>query len=750
MRILAVVASALAALLVGAILTAATVDLGAQTQAAQPVDFVRDVQPIFRQSCYGCHGPSQQMSGFRLDRRADAMRGGTIAVIGPGNSEGSRMYLRLIGNAFGPQMPPTGALPSDQVAVIKKWIDEGAHWPDEAAGDVAAPPVDPAAADLVDLLRRGDFAAVRSRIAGTPALANARGPGGATPFMFAVLYADLATVRELIDRGADVNARNDAGATALMWAVSDLDKTRVLLERGADVHVRSQNGRTALMIAAGEARSAPVVKLLIDKGADVNSGGPALVGQTTALTEAAMSGNEEAFRLLAGAGADLVKAGPLALALALRAGCTSCADALTKAFPPQLLTVTMVISGPPLGPALGTPMFLERGATLDARDESGRSMLMLSAASEAMPVDAVKQLLARKVDVNERTAKGETALGLARRHGNSPMVATLLEAGAKDEPMAPAPSPSPARSTREALGRALPLLQKTDVTFLKKSGCVSCHNNSLTAMTVADVRKQGLAVDASIAREQSLKAGAYLESWRERALQGLGIPGDADTVSYILLGLAAEGYPADLQTDAQAYFLKRQQAADGRWRILAHRPPIESSDIQVTAASMRALQLYAPPAQRSQYDQAVQSAAAWLRTAPARVTEERAFQLLGLHWSKAPSANLQQAGRALIAEQRADGGWAQLPTMTSDAYATGQSLYALAESGVLDVADPVYRRGVEFLLRTQLADGSWFVRTRALPIQPLFNADFPHGADAFISAAATNWAALALARDAGR
>jgi ankyrin repeat protein len=747
MRTPTVVARVISIVFGGAVLVATTVASTTQSPSTQTVDFVRDVQPIFRQSCHGCHGPSQQMSGFRLDRRSDAMRGGTIAVIGPGNSEGSRMYQRLIGDAFGPQMPPTGALPEHQVAVIKKWIDEGAPWPDEASGEAAVAPVDPAAVELVGLLRGGDFRAFRARIARTPALINARGPGGATPLMYAALYADLATVRDLLERKADVNARNDAAATALMWAVADLEKTRALIERGADVNATSQNGRTPLLIAAGEARSAPTVKLLLDKGAVVNAGSGSFGGQITPLAEAALSGNEEAFRLLVAAGADLKAAGPLALALALRAECRSCADTLSKAFPPELVTATMMMSGPPFGPALGTSSFLERGAAIDARDRSGRSMLMLAAASDAMPVDAIKQLLARKVDVNERTANGETALGLARRHGNSPVVAALIDAGAKDDPLAPAPTPVPARSSREALERALPLLQKTDVAFLKKSGCVSCHNNSLTAMTVTAVRKQGFPVDRAMAREQAARTGVYLEGWRERALQGLGIPGDADTVSYILLGLAAEGYPADLQTDAQAYFLKRQQAADGRWRILAHRPPIESSDIQVTAASMRALQLYAPPAQRQQYEQAVKSAAAWLRTATPRVTEERAFHLLGLHWSNAPSAAIQEAGRALTAEQRADGGWAQLPTMTSDAYATGQALYALIESGVLEVVHPVYRRGVQFLLQTQLADGSWFVRTRALPIQPLFNADFPHGADAFISAAATNWAALAMARD---
>src|SRR5215467_14980878 len=74
--------------------------------ATSKVDFRRDVLPLLKQNCIECHGPSQQMHGFRLDRRRDALRGGTQTVIVPGNSGGSRLYLKLIGNQFGPQMPP--------------------------------------------------------------------------------------------------------------------------------------------------------------------------------------------------------------------------------------------------------------------------------------------------------------------------------------------------------------------------------------------------------------------------------------------------------------------------------------------------------------------------------------------------------------------------------------------------------------------------------------------------------------------
>ena len=62
----------------------------------------------------------------------------------------------------------------------------------------------------------------------------------------------------------------------------------------------------------------------------------------------------------------------------------------------------------------------------------------------------------------------------------------------------------------------------------------------------------------------------------------------------------------------------------------------------------------------------------------------------------------------------------------------------------LSVADPAYRRGTQFLLKTQLADGSWFVQSRSLPVQAYFESGFPHGRSQFISCAATSWATMAL------
>jgi ankyrin repeat protein/mono/diheme cytochrome c family protein len=690
-----------------------TIKAAPSSQPQARIDFVRDVQPIFREHCYGCHGPSVHQNGFRLDRRADAMRGGTIPVIGRGDSGASRLYQRLIGNRFGTQMPPTGPLTPEQVDIIKQWIDQGADWPDQAAGET--PPVP------------------------TP------------PLMRAVLYGDVAAVQRLLDEGADPDERNDAGATALMWAANDEAKTRLLLEYGADPNIQSDHGKTALFIAAGRRGGAPIVKLLLDYGAGVAVRAGRLNNPTNPLIEAANVGEAATIRLLLDHGADARTNGYVAPAFALRAHCIECFELLVPSLDQQSLNFVGLVDTPPVGNGQGLSTLLQRGLDAKTTDGDGRTILMRAAASDVVPTSVIKGLLARGADVAAKTPKGDRAEDFARMHGRTAIVDLLAgtdRAGARASTerseQAP-PLPAPAASPRAAVERSLPLLQQADVTFFRKSGCISCHNNSLTTAAVAAARAHGIRVDEEIAANQLHTFGQYVESWRERALQGTPIPGDSDTTSYVLVGLSAENYPPDEGTDAQVRILLRQRLANGAWHATAYRPPIESNDIEVTALSIRALQVYGMKNLRVESERAIQSAAAWLRAAQPTQTEERAFQLLGLSWIGAAKAEIQKAARRLIAEQRPDGGWAQILSLSSDAYATGEALVALEQSGALTPSDPIYRRGVDFLLKTQLADGSWFVKTRALPIQPYFESGFPHGRDQFISMAATNWATIALA-----
>nr|HEV7953661.1 ankyrin repeat domain-containing protein [Candidatus Acidoferrales bacterium] len=718
------------------------------TRAQEPrtVEFARDVQPIFKSKCVGCHGPAQQKNGFRLDRRSDAMRGGTITDIGPGNSAGSRLYLRLSGGEFGLQMPPTGPLSAAELNIIKDWIDQGAVWPDALAGETPPPPLDAVAGQMMDALRRGDRAAFQKLIHDKPDHVNKKGPAGSTPLMYASLYGDANSVRQLLKLGADPNAQNEAGATALMWATDNLEIVTALVERGADVNAKSSDSRTPLLVASGRYGAAPVVKFLLDHGANPSAHSPSLAGDMTPLAEAAYVGDETVLRILLARGADVKAAGPNPLGFAIVSRCSGCTDLFMGSAEKDDLSLQALLDSPPLNDTRAVNALLDHGANVNAKDPDGNTLLMLvSACDEATP-DTVKRLIAGGADVNAKNPRGQTALDFARARGKTAVVDLLAESGAKDSgtPTAPQLVFKPAGSVREAVQRSIPLLQHTDVTFAQKSGCISCHNNTFTAVSVASAREKRIPVNENIVQAQMKVYGTYIESWRERVLQGVGIPGDADTISYVLVAMGAEHYPADPATDAMVRFLKNHQRPDGSWIIFAQRPPIEASDIEVTVNSMRAMQLYAPPTQRADYDRAIQKAADWIAAALPRNNEDRAFQLLGLAWAKKNQRNISSAARSLAAQQQSDGGWAQISSLPSDAYATGQALVALRESGAIGVTDPVFTGGVQFLMSTQLADGSWYVKSRAMRIQPFFESGFPYGRDQFVSAAGTNWATQAL------
>src|SRR6266545_1835673 len=104
---------------------------GAQDRTA--VSYEQQVRPILANRCFSCHGPRQQQSGLRLDLRQNALRGGDYGVvIVPGKSAESKLIQRLVGSDAGLQMPPTGALPPEEIAVLRNWIDSGADMPGRA------------------------------------------------------------------------------------------------------------------------------------------------------------------------------------------------------------------------------------------------------------------------------------------------------------------------------------------------------------------------------------------------------------------------------------------------------------------------------------------------------------------------------------------------------------------------------------------------------------------------------------------
>jgi len=701
---------------------------------AAKVDFGRDIQPLLKTHCVECHGPSQQMHGLRLDRRVSALpnRIGANGVrIIPGDSEASVLYQRISGSKSGPRMPPSGPLPAEQIALIKSWIDEGVEWPDAFSGERSVTAADPIAEQIGAALRNAQKKSFRRILRRNPPSVNAKGRSGWTPLMYAAMYGDPQDLRLLLERGARLNEQNDDGATALMYAVDDPVKTRLLLEKGADPNLRSGQGRTALLIAAGLTGTEETVKLLLDNG--VNAKTQLSSDGRGAINFAALAGNAAVVRLLVERNA---VSRPLMLP-AMR--CRPCVDLLLP------LADERELSG-----ALRESLFMGDGPLirqlLDRGAKSEPDLLQAAALSPtALPADLIRTLISRGARVDSRTSFGVSAIDLASRQGNEPMVEILREAGATpDTPDAPSRTQKPAMSASDAVLRSVPLLQRADVTFFQKARCVSCHNDSLTAMTVAATRAKGLPVNEQIAKDQMRLIAGFLLENSAGGMENIGIPGAGDTVSYILAGMAADHYPGDAATDIWARYLKNIQQDDGSWRIITKRPPLESSDIEVTAVSLRALRAFGLTSQKGAYTKSIAAAVKWLESARPQHTEDYAYKILGLVWGGGGQGVMRETVQELLTKQRPDGGWGQLPALASDAYATGQALTAIRTSNVITPSDPNFMRGIRFLLNSQSEDGSWYVRSRAPSIQPYFDSDFPYGHDQFISAAATNWATIAL------
>ena len=297
---------------------------------------------------------------------------------------------------------------------------------------------------------------------------------------------------------------------------------------------------------------------------------------------------------------------------------------------------------------------------------------------------------------------------------------------------------------RKAIEKSLPLLESIRVPFIEKTGCVSCHHNALPAMAAGLARERGFKSNERTSLEESEQIIGIWNLGREKLLQGDGFGGAHAAASSILVGLAANQQPPNKTTDAIVHYLIGRQTADGRWPVATNRPPSESSDIEVTSLSLRALQLYAPKGLRQEVNNRVERAREWLARAAPRNNGDQAFQLLGLAWANADKQALQKIVQGLLAHQRKDGGWGQHLTMESDAYATGQALVALHQGGGIPVTHRAYQRGVNYLLADQAADGSWAVLSRSFPFQKQFESGFPYGRNQWISAAASSWATMAL------
>ena len=300
---------------------------------------------------------------------------------------------------------------------------------------------------------------------------------------------------------------------------------------------------------------------------------------------------------------------------------------------------------------------------------------------------------------------------------------------------------------RTAVERSLPLLQSSARAWFEKRQCASCHHQGLGMTAVVLARERGFHIDPALLDDQVARTTPP-RSWRDRYLLGEVSINEQIGESYRAVARRIAGASGGALTELQLYLLSGKQHVAGHWNSYSHRPPLEDSEFTATAMTIRALNVLQPDRQgdleiRRRIDRARQ----WLVSAAPRSSEERAMQLFGLRWAGASASEIAAARDLILKDQRTDGGWAQIDTRESDAYATGQALVALNQADGVPVTATAYRRGVDFLLRGQRDDGTWLVETRRTRSEglPYFETGFPHGKHQFISYAATAWATMALA-----
>jgi len=304
----------------------------------------------------------------------------------------------------------------------------------------------------------------------------------------------------------------------------------------------------------------------------------------------------------------------------------------------------------------------------------------------------------------------------------------------------------PAR-IRDAAARNLALLQSSQKHWFEVQRCDSCHHQYQPALAYRAAREHGIPFDEAIARADAAKAFTYADL--DRVVQYSWIIEPAVDDAYRLIAADAASVRPNLSTAVMARILTARQNVGGDWPSHRQRPPSSYSNFTFTALGVRAIQIYSHPTQKSDVAKHVALARRWFESHRPVDTEERTYKLLGLKWSGGDRASLAAAARDLAKTQEADGGWASLDGRVSDAYSTGQALVALHDGGGVPISDANWQRGIDYLLKTQAADGSWHTATRLYPPAPLsppyFESGLPYGHDQFLSGQGGAWAVMALA-----
>jgi hypothetical protein len=393
------------------------------------------------------------------------------------------------------------------------------------------------------------------------------------------------------------------------------------------------------------------------------------------------------------------------------------------------------------GPPEAAKALLNAGAKIDAQDYRGFTPLMLAVGTDRYDRRMVNLVLSHGAELRPTNHDGETALDWAYKFADPEVIRSLK--GTPKDLAKPVRVSDELQDTRTAVARSIQLLDSTSDRFFKKSGCFACHEQPPAEFAAAAARAKGIPVDENASHERIRQIASTINPV---ALEGAAALGGADNNLYAVEALVRGGYAPNRITDYLAANLAASQGGDGGWHLPGYsRSPLQDSDFSRTAMAMRALKTYGTSGRAEEMKQRMERGKQWLLHAEPVILEDMDMRLVGAAAAGSNEAELRKLARPILALQRSDGGWAQRQAFPSDAYATGMTVWALNEAGVMRPD----ARAVKFLLGTQSTDGSWHVASRATKFQQYFESGFPYEHDQWISTMATGWAANALALSLG-
>jgi N-acyl-D-amino-acid deacylase len=347
---------------------------------------------------------------------------------------------------------------------------------------------------------------------------------------------------------------------------------------------------------------------------------------------------------------------------------------------------------------------------------------------------------------------------------------------------------------RKAIERGIDLIRGSVDRYPQHRQCFSCHHQSVPLFAMRMAKEHSLEAREFVWNKDADRVDRILdltcdslEQDLQRLRPGEELDGRGLTLGYAMWTLDVSGLDRSELMDRLIDIALATQREDGRWRIHSHRPPASSSDRMATALVCASLLKRVPDHPRHQEITDSLCRARWWHInepLPSELEDiigmlwcNYVFDEMDLHpagfgstqpdywfiWKKSHLDVEEQARELMISSmqtrfrssetlwrlQNPDGGWGQRIGDESDAYATGLSMILLAntdndyKNGIV-FRQGRYRRAIKWLIDNQLDDGSWYVSSRANPVQEFFDNGDPHDTDQFISILATGWATAAL------